>query len=69
MILLLDQEPSNPEELTNEHDNIGGDSPTITTASPANTESSSEESPPLDMKDMSGNGNNFLKGYIFRCNI
>jgi len=62
MILLLDQEPGNPEELTNDHDNAGGDSRTITTASPANAESR------VDTEDMSVNGNNFLirKGYIFR---
>ena len=66
IILLLGQEPGNPEELTNEHDSAGGDSPTITTASPDNAESSSEEGPRMDTEDMSVNGNNFLigKGYI-----
>ena len=46
MILLLDEEPGNSEELNNEKDNA---------------ESSSDESPPVDEKDMPSNGNNFLR--------
>ena len=60
MILLLDEEPDNSEESNNEGDNAGHISRTITTASPANPEFSSEESPPVDTKDMPSNGNNFL---------
>jgi len=62
MILLQDQEPGNPEELSNEHDNAGGDSLTIPTAPPPNAESSSEEGPQADAEDMSVDGNSFLIG-------
>ena len=70
MILLADQGPDKPEELNNEQDNAGHNSPAIANASPANVESSRGESPPVDRKDISSNGNNYpiSGGNIFRSN-
>ena len=70
MILLSDQEPDKPEESNNEQDNAAHNSPTIANASPANVESSSGESPSVDINDMSSNSNSspMSGGNIFRSN-
>ena len=71
MILLADQGPDKPDELNNEQGNAGHNSPAIANTSPANVESSSAESPPVEIKDMSSNGNNspISGGNKFRSNI
>ena len=70
MILVADQEPDKPEKLNNEQDNVDHSSAPVRNASPANVEFSSEESPPVDRKDISSNGNNspISGGNIFRSN-
>ena len=70
MILVANQGPDKPEESNNEQDNADHSSPAIANASPANVESSSAESPPVDIKDVSSNGNNspISGGNIFRSN-
>ena len=72
MILVADQEPDKPEKLNNEQDNVDHSSAAVRNASPANVEFSSEESPPVDRKDIhiSSNGNNspISGGNIFRSN-
>ena len=70
MILLADQEPDKPEESNNEQDNAGYNSPAITNGSPANVESSSGESPSVDISDMSSNDNSspMSGGNMFRSN-
>ena len=52
MILLADQETDKPEESNNEQDN----------ALPPNAKSSSGESPPVERKNISINGDNSLIG-------
>ena len=70
MILVVDHETDKPEESINEQDHADHNSPAIANASPANVESSSVESPPVDIKDMSSNGNNspISGGNTFRSN-
>ena len=70
MILVADQEPDKPEKLNDEQDNVDHSSAAVRNASPANVEFSSEESPPVDRKDISSNGNNspISGGNIFRSN-
>ena len=55
MILVADQ---GPEESNNGQDSADHNSPAIGDASQANVESSNGEIPPMDIKDMSSNGNN-----------
>ena len=73
MILLADLhvEPDKREELNNEQDSAGRNSSAIANASLANVESSSEESPLVDRKDISRNGDNspMSGGNIFRSNV
>ena len=62
-------EPDEPEESDFQQDNVGHTDPSAKpNASPASAQSSSEESPPVDRKDMPSNGNNSLlsRGNTFR---
>ena len=61
MILLVDQGTDKPEELKNEQDNAGHNS---------NVDSSSVESPAVDRKNISSNGDDSLigRGNIYRSN-
>ena len=70
MILVADHETDKPEESINEQDNVDHNSSAMANASPANVESSSAESPPVDIKDVSSNGNNspISGGKTFRSN-
>ena len=70
MILVADHETDKPEESNNEQDHADHNSPAVAHASPANVESSSAESPPVEIKDMSSNGNNspISGGNKLRCN-
>ena len=70
MILVADQGPDRPEESNNDQDNADHNSPATANASPANVESSSGKSSPVDRKDRSSNGNNspISGGNIFRSN-
>ena len=56
----MHQEPDKAKELNNEQGNGGYNSPAIANTSPANAESSSGESPPVDRKDFPANRNNSL---------
>ena len=71
MILLADQESDKREESNNEQGNAGHNPSAIANASPANVESISGESPPVDRRDMSSNGNNspMSGGNLFRSNV
>ena len=61
-------EPDEPEESDFQQDNVGHNPPAKPNASPASAQSSSDESPPVDRKDMPSNGNNSLlsRGNTFR---
>ena len=56
----MHQEPDKAKELNNEQGNGGYNSLAIANTSPANAESSSGESPPVDRKDFPDNRNNSL---------
>ena len=62
MILLVDQGTDKPEESNNEQGNAGHNS---------NAKSTTGESPPVDRKNISSNGDDSLlgRGNLYRSNI